>query len=100
LLAERAYRGISPVIRHDARGVIRGIKNAALVNYPNLRGQVALHQESSMLPVDGAGGEVRGGVADVEAHASSAVKASCDPGRQGVCVPRPSGGITGSGTHC
>jgi phage I-like protein len=48
LLAERAYRGISPVIIHDAKGVILRIKNAALVNYPNLRGQVALNQEDSM----------------------------------------------------
>ncbi len=48
LLAERAYRGISPVIIHDAQGVILRIKNAALVNYPNLRGQTALNQEEPM----------------------------------------------------
>ena len=48
LLAERAYRGISPVIIHDAQFVILQIKNAALVNYPNLRGQVALNQETEM----------------------------------------------------
>lgn len=48
LLAERAYRGISPVIIHDAQGTILRIKNAALVNYPNLRGMAALNQEQSM----------------------------------------------------
>jgi phage I-like protein len=48
LLAERAYRGISPVIVYDPQGVIHQIKNAALVNYPNLRGQVALNQETEM----------------------------------------------------
>ena len=48
LLAERAYRGISPVIILDAKGTILRIKNAALVNYPNLRGMTALNQEQSM----------------------------------------------------
>lgn len=48
LLAERAYRGISPVVIHDKSGAIVRIKNAALVNYPNLRELTALNQETSM----------------------------------------------------
>jgi phage I-like protein len=45
LLADRAYRGISPVILHDKAGVIRAILRASLVNRPNLRGLTALNQE-------------------------------------------------------
>lgn len=45
LLADRAYRGISPVIMHDKAGVIRSILRASLVNRPNLRGLTALNQE-------------------------------------------------------
>lgn len=45
LLADRAYRGISPVITHDKAGVIRAILRASLVNRPNLRGLTALNQE-------------------------------------------------------
>lgn len=47
-MADRAYRGISPVIIHDAQGRVLRIKNASLVNYPNLRGQAALNQETPM----------------------------------------------------
>lgn len=46
LLADRAYRGISPVILHDkTTKVIRAILRASLVNRPNLRGLTALNQE-------------------------------------------------------
>jgi phage I-like protein len=48
LMADRAYRGISPVVIHDAQGQVLRIKNASLVNYPNLRGLAALHQETAM----------------------------------------------------
>ena len=48
LLADQSYRGISPVIIHDAEYRVLRIKNAALVNYPNLRGLTALNQEQSM----------------------------------------------------
>lgn len=48
LMADRSYRGISPVIVHDAQGRVVRIKNASLVNYPNLRGLTALHMETSM----------------------------------------------------
>jgi hypothetical protein len=43
------------------------------------------------------GGDVRGGIADVEGHASSPVEGSCDPGRQGSCVPLLSGALPGGG---
>lgn len=45
LLADRAYRGISPVILHDKTKAIRAILRASLVNRPNLRGLTALNQE-------------------------------------------------------
>lgn len=48
LLSERAYRGISPVITYRADGTVLRIARASLVNYPNLRGLVALNSESMM----------------------------------------------------
>lgn len=45
LLADQAYRGISPVIYHSKDNVILGIKGASLVNNPNLRGLTALHHQ-------------------------------------------------------
>ena len=46
LLADRAYRGLSPVIAYDeATKRIRAILRASLVNTPNLRGLTALHAE-------------------------------------------------------
>lgn len=48
LLSERAYRGISPVIVYRADGTVLRIARASLVNYPNLRGLVALNSESVM----------------------------------------------------
>lgn len=48
LLADRAYRALSPVIAHAADGTVMGILRASLVNRPNLRGLTALHQEDPM----------------------------------------------------
>lgn len=48
LLAERAYRGISPVFVYDAAGKVIRIKHAALTNKPNLQGLTALHSENAM----------------------------------------------------
>lgn len=48
LLADQSYRGISPVVIHDIAGNVKRIKNAALVNYPNLRDLTALNQETPM----------------------------------------------------
>lgn len=49
LVADHAYRGISPVmILHSDKKTVRLIPRASLVNTPNLRGLTALHQEQSM----------------------------------------------------
>lgn len=50
LVADRAYRHISPVISHHADGSITGVLRASLVNRPNLRGLVALHSEGEFPP--------------------------------------------------
>jgi len=47
LLADKAYRFLSPVIRHLADGTVTGILRAALTNTPNLRGMAALHNEGT-----------------------------------------------------
>lgn len=43
LLADRAYRGLSPVILHDDKKQILAIRRASLTNTPNLRGMTALN---------------------------------------------------------
>lgn len=48
LMADRAYRYISPVISHGRDGTVLDIRRASLVNKPNLRGLVALQQEIDM----------------------------------------------------
>jgi phage I-like protein len=48
LMADRAYRYISPVIHHSADNQVLSILRASLINRPNLRGMAALHQESNM----------------------------------------------------
>lgn len=48
LMADKAYRHISPVITHRADGLVTAILRASLVNKPNLRGLTALHQEQPM----------------------------------------------------
>ncbi|KZX92308.1 hypothetical protein A3718_12115 [Erythrobacter sp. HI0019] len=47
LRADKAYRGISPVIAHTKDNRIVAIKRASLVNDPNLQGLTALHQKES-----------------------------------------------------
>lgn len=49
LVADKAYRGISPVFIHDKAGAIHRIARASLTNYPNLRGLPALHQEDARM---------------------------------------------------
>ena len=46
LIADRAYRGISPVFLHEQDGRVIQILRAALTNQPNLRGLAAINQES------------------------------------------------------
>ena len=49
LLADRAYRGISPVLLTDQTNVVRAIARASLTNKPNLRGLTpVLNSETSM----------------------------------------------------
>jgi len=48
LVEGRAYRHISPVITHDAKGHVGRLLRAALTNAPNMRGMVALNQEIFM----------------------------------------------------
>lgn len=45
LMADCAYSGVSPVIRHTKDGQIVGIARASLTNTPNLEGLTALHSE-------------------------------------------------------
>jgi phage I-like protein len=45
LIADRAYRGISPNLLVDAQNVVRAIARAALTNKPNLRGLTPVLQE-------------------------------------------------------
>lgn len=49
LVSSRAYRGISPVIFHPAKGSreIVAMRRASLVNTPNLQGMATLHQENT-----------------------------------------------------
>jgi phage I-like protein len=48
LMREKAYRYISPAIRHRPDGTVTAILRASLINRPNLRGMAALHQENDM----------------------------------------------------
>ncbi len=52
LVTSRAYRGISPVIRHTADKTVTSIECVSLVNKPNLRGLTALHQQQDTPPMD------------------------------------------------
>lgn len=47
LVADKAYRGISPVFRHTDKGQVTRLLRASLTNVPNLRGQSALHAEGA-----------------------------------------------------
>ncbi|TXN71646.1 phage protease [Methylobacterium sp. WL6] len=49
LVRGRAYRHISPVIRHLADGTVTGLLRASLVNRPNLQGLTSLHQEDDTM---------------------------------------------------
>ncbi len=52
LVADKAYRGISPVMTlHSDKKTVLAIPRASLVNLPNLRGILALNQEQPMGPM-------------------------------------------------
>ncbi len=75
LVADKAYRAMSPVILHDAGKKIASILRASLVNRPNFRGLATLNQETSMNGMDKIA-EALGLPADAEAGAIiSAIKA-------------------------
>ncbi len=48
LVRDRAYRALSPVIRHDRAKRITAILRASLINKPNLTGLTALNMESNV----------------------------------------------------
>lgn len=48
LVADKAYRAMSPVILHDKAKRVIAILRASLVNRPNFRGLATLNQETSM----------------------------------------------------
>lgn len=48
LLADRSYRGLSPVIEHLPDGTVLRIRRASLTNVPNLQHLTALNMESSV----------------------------------------------------
>ncbi|WP_315742823.1 MULTISPECIES: phage protease [unclassified Bradyrhizobium] len=52
LLAERAYRFISPVLIHDKTGAVLDMPRASLTNTPNLRGMAALNSQQENDPMD------------------------------------------------
>ena len=52
LVADKAYRAMSPVILHDKAKKVFSILRASLVNRPNFRGLATLNQETSMNPMD------------------------------------------------
>ena len=50
LMRDKAYRGLSPAILHDAKKNVIAVLRASLTNTPNLKGLVALHSEED--PMD------------------------------------------------
>jgi len=48
MMADKAYRYVSPAILHTKNGEVLAISRASLVNRPNLRGMASLHSEQDM----------------------------------------------------
>lgn len=87
LVADKAYRAISPAVAYQRDGTVLGVVRASLVNLPNLRGLVALHQQQehqmdllaqlrTLLGLPDTADEaavlsaIKGGVASVATHAA------------------------------
>lgn len=51
-MADREYRGVSPVISHLADGTITGLLRASLVNQPNFVGLTSLHMAHGSIEMD------------------------------------------------
>jgi len=49
LMADKAYRGISPVILHGKDNVVHAVLRASLINTPNLVGLASLHAENQTM---------------------------------------------------
>ena len=47
MMADRAYRGVSPVIQHMQDGAITAVLRASLTNNPNFTGLVSLHSKGA-----------------------------------------------------
>ncbi len=47
IMADQQYRGVSPVIAHDAAGNVSAILRASLTNLPNFGGLTSLHSQSA-----------------------------------------------------
>lgn len=52
LLADKAYRGISPVFMHDEGGAVQKLLRAALTNTPNLPQLATLHERALHAAID------------------------------------------------
>lgn len=50
LMEDKAYKGVSPAILHDAKNRVARVLRASLTNTPNLQGLVSLHSENG--PMD------------------------------------------------
>ncbi|HEX5500899.1 MAG TPA: phage protease [Thermomicrobiales bacterium] len=49
LMREKAYRGISPVVEHDASGNVLLIHRVSLTNTPNFKGMRSLHAQGATM---------------------------------------------------
>lgn len=90
LMADKAYRHISPAILHDQENTVTAILRASLVNRPNLKGLTALHQETSMdllaklcaalgLPAGSTEDKLLAHLAALPATSGAALQAALDP---------------------
>ena len=52
IMEDREYRGVSPVIAHDAAGNVSAILRASLTNTPNLDGLTTLHSQEAAEQLD------------------------------------------------
>lgn len=73
LMAERAYRGISPALQHDAAGKVTRVLRAALVNVPNLPLHTLHHQQETGMDI---ASEIRQALGLPEAADNAAILAA------------------------
>lgn len=80
IMADQAYRGISPVIQHMQDGTITAILRASLTNTPNFAGLVTLHSR-------GAAGVAGGGVVLTDADREIIRQTGVDPDQYAAQLP-------------